>query len=171
MDVAYFQFLYDYNYWANGRLLRAAEGISDAQFIAPTAHSHGSLRGTLAHTMMAEWIWLSRWQGVSPTALIREEEFPTLAALIARWRDEETKLRAFLSGLTDADLTRVIHYTNTRGQAFARPLWEMLAHVVNHGTQHRAEASAMLTALGRSPGDWDFIYFADERSDFSLRSK
>lgn len=43
------------------------------------------------------------------------------------------------------------------------PVWQMLVHVVNHGTQHRAEAAALLTAEGRSPGELDLINYAEER--------
>jgi len=40
----------------------------------------------------------------------------------------------------------------------------MLAHVVNHGTQHRSEAAAILTQAGRSPGEIDMIFFAEEQA-------
>ena len=42
--------------------------------------------------------------------------------------------------------------------------WQMLAHVVNHGTQHRSESAALLTQAGRSPGDLDMIVWLEERA-------
>lgn len=163
MNREYFSALYDYNYWANDRILGAADHLTDGQFIAKTSDSHGSLRGTLVHTLSAESVWLSRWNDVSPTSLASEQEFPNLAALRARWRDEESKMRAFLERLTDSDFSRVIEYKDTRGTPFARPLWQMMAHLVNHGTQHRAEAATILTNLGHSPGGIDLTKFLDER--------
>ena len=47
------------------------------------------------------------------------------------------------------------------------PMWQMLAHVVNHGTQHRSEAAVILTDAGRSPGDLDMIFFAEELAQTS----
>lgn len=44
-----------------------------------------------------------------------------------------------------------------------RLLWHCLLHVVNHGTQHRSEAAAILTGYGRSPGDLDFTAFLNEQ--------
>ena len=161
--LEYLRFLYDYNYWANERILRAADKASDAQFVVPARFSWGGLRGTLVHTMGAEWIWRSRWQGVSPTASLRVEDYPTVTALRARWREEETKMRDLLATLSEAELMRVVNYSRISGGASAEPLWQLMAHLVNHGTQHRAEAAALVTEMGHSPGDIDLIVFARER--------
>ena len=50
------------------------------------------------------------------------------------------------------------------------PVWQMLVHVVNHGTQHRAEAATLLTAEGRSPGEIDLIFYAEEQAEASKES-
>lgn len=71
MLVAYFKTLYDYNYWANAKILETAEQVSEAQFIEETPESHGRLRGTLVHVLSAEWMWRSRWQGTSPMEDLR----------------------------------------------------------------------------------------------------
>ncbi len=151
--------LYKYNQWANGRILHAAANLTQEQFLAPASCPHGGLRGTLVHTLFAEWIWRNRWEGNSPTSRIKPEEFPTFESLRIRWMDEEKYLMAFVDEVTDEKLNATFAYRNTRGEPFEQLLWKAMAHVVNHGTQHRAEAAAMLTEFGHSPGDVDMIYF------------
>jgi len=152
--------LFEYNYWANQRVLKAAGQVSTEQFIAPAGLSHGSVRGALVHVLAAEVMWRLRCQqGISPRAMLIESEFPTLDDLATRWRAEERDMRDYLAGLTDADLQSALHYTNTKGQSFEQALWQPLAHVVNHGTQFRGEAAVALTRLGHSPGDLDLIAF------------
>ncbi len=66
---------------------------------------------------------------------------------------------SFVVGLTDERLESKFSYTTTEGKPHQRILWQAMAHVVNHGTQHRTEAAAILTDLGHSPGDLDMIFF------------
>ena len=119
------------------------------------------------HAFFAEWAWRMRWQGAAPPHLhpLRPEEFATLAALHARFKEEDTLLMDFVAGLTDRTLTVEIEYTSTEGGRHTRALWETMVHLVNHGTQHRTEAAAILTGFGHSPGDIDLIvYLNDHRS-------
>jgi uncharacterized damage-inducible protein DinB len=154
--------LYEYNRWANGRILGAAAKLSEAQFLAPAAFPHGGLRGTLVHTLFAEWIWRLRWQGASPDFRLKPDDFPTFTSLKTRWLEEESRLREFVAGLTEEQLKAEFDYISTEGYPHRRILWEAMAHLVNHGTQHRSETAAMLTEMGHSPGDIDLIVFLNE---------
>jgi uncharacterized damage-inducible protein DinB len=154
--------LYKYNQWANARILNSAARVTPEQFLAPASFPHGGLRGTLVHALSAEWIWRSRWQGTSPTGVLEPDDFPTWEALSTRWLEEERKLMQFVDELNDERLDRPFAYNTTKGAPFTQILWKAMAHVVNHGTQHRAEAAALLTDFGHSPGDIDLIYFLSE---------
>ena len=157
--------LYDYNYWANARVLKATTKVSREQFTAPARLSHGSLRGALVHVLGTEVVWRSRCQeGLSVSALLAESELPTLDALQARWGEEERKMRAYLASLTDDGLSAKLHYKTTKGVPFENVLWHVLVHVVNHGTQFRGEAAIALTEYGQSPGDLDMLAFFRERA-------
>ena len=148
----------------NARILGAAAKLSDAQFVAPGTFPHGGLRGTLVHALFAEWMWRMRWLGTPPPHGYRFglDEFPTVAALRARWAAEEAASTDYVEGLTDQMLATELEYTSTEGGRHRRVLWETMAHLVNHGTQHRSEAAATLTAFGQSPGDIDLIVYLNE---------
>ncbi len=165
MDKKDIQLLHDYNRWCNARILGAAAQLAPEQFLMPDTFPHGGLRGTLIHVLFAEWIWRMRWQGTAPDYRYRlkPEEFPTFTTLQTRWREEETLLMEFVAGLTDEKLKFELEYISTEGGRHKRVLWETMAHLVNHGTQHRAEAAAILTDFSHSPGDIDLIVFLNER--------
>jgi uncharacterized damage-inducible protein DinB len=156
--------LFDYNYWANARVLNAAAQLSHDQLTTPARLSHGSIRGALVHILAAEVIWRLRCQeGVSPTTLLNESEFPTLEALRQRWAEEEKAMRRYLDRVTNAALHQPLGYATTKGAPQETILWHILAHVVNHGTQFRGEAAVALSEAGHSPGDLDFIAFIRAR--------
>jgi uncharacterized damage-inducible protein DinB len=157
--------LIDYHYWALHRMLAAVAPLSAEQFTRDMGNSFGSVRDTLAHIHAAEWIWLARWQGESPTSLPAPDRFPDLAAVQVSCRDHEAALRAFFAPLDDDALARVIQYTLINGTTSAAALWHMLQHVVNHATYHRGQVTTMLRQLGAAPPkSQDLIAFYRERS-------
>jgi uncharacterized damage-inducible protein DinB len=163
MLAAALRSLYDYSAWANGKILAASGRVTRAQLVASQGANCDSLRGTLVHTMGAQWLYLERWQGRSPRSMPHGDDFADLPAIAARWAEIERDTQAFVAGLGDADVARVIEYTNFRGVRWAYPLWQQMMHQVNHATQHRSEAAIILTELGCSPGGLDLLFFADEQ--------
>jgi len=160
----YFLQLYDYHYWANHRILASVEGLTDEQLHLSHGQSWGSVHGTLLHIMNAEWIWLQRWQGESPKAFYRSENFPNLAPLREFWTNLETALLAFVAAQTTQSLEREITYTSTLGKTYQLILWQMMAQIPNHGTQHRNEIAAMLTAMTIQNPENDIVYYILEKT-------
>ena len=163
MNIGDIVTLYDYNYWATRRILAASAQVSPEQFLALTPHSYGSLRGTLVHILDSECGWrnLCQHQTLAYFDAMEEDAFPTLHVLEQRWHEEERAMRDYLAGLSDDDLADYVRYTTDEGKR-ERVIWHCLVHVVNHGTQHRSEAAAILTGYGHSPGGLDFTAFLNE---------
>ncbi|HUP03147.1 MAG TPA: DinB family protein [Bryobacteraceae bacterium] len=153
--------LFDYNYWARDRQLEACALLTPEQLVQPLGGSFASLRDTLAHMLGVEWLWLERWRGAAPSALLPAAEFPTLAALTERWRAVETEMRQYVAGLTDEALGRVMTYQNIRGISCAYPLGSMLYHLLNHQSYHRGQVTMSLRQLGATPLGVDYLMAVD----------
>ena len=153
--------IYEYNYWANNRILDASATVLQEQFVATASFPYGGLRGTLVHILDSEWSWRALFQKRELASELQEIEFASLAALQTRFQAEESAMRAYLAGLSD-DMESHLLYTTDSGVERDRILWHCLLHVVNHGTQHRSEAAALLTDFGHSPGDLDFTVFLND---------
>jgi uncharacterized damage-inducible protein DinB len=152
------RFLFAYDRWGTRRVLNVAVGLDPADWSRPESVGERGLGGILVHTLGAHQRWRNGWQGRDDQP--RPEQEPLLSPddLRDRWEAEWAALDDYLDGLTDAAAD---------GTWDGVPLWQTMVHVVNHGTQHRSEAAALLTAAGRSPGDLDFIDFVEERSNQS----
>ena len=90
MELEEIRQLYDYNRWANHRVLSASGALDAEALLRPMGNSFSSLRDTLAHIIGAEWIWLERWLGRFPKALLDPDIFPTLRSLEDRWERVES---------------------------------------------------------------------------------
>lgn len=156
MNADYFRTLFDYTYWARDRVLAVMGDLSEADYSKENGFTFGSIRGILTHCLDAEYGWRSRFEGEARRANISVTEVSTPALLATRWHEEEVRMRAYLTRLSDEDLARDLVWLAADGRERRLPnLWLSLAHVVNHSTQHRSEAAEALTMIGRSPGELD----------------
>jgi uncharacterized damage-inducible protein DinB len=152
--------LLDYHYWARDRLLDAVSTLTPEQFDRDLGSSFKSIRATLVHLLSAEWGWYERWHGRSPKAPLPADQFPDAGSIASAWRAHETKMRDFIGPLGDAALGRAVDYTLFSGAAGSTPLWQMIQHVVNHGSYHRGQITTMLRQLGAAPAkSMDLIAF------------
>ena len=162
MNIKDILLIYEYNYWANKKILTASVNVTHEQFSAPAAFPYGGLHGTLLHTLDSEWGWRVLFQKIEDASELLPSDYPSLTAIKVRWQEEETAMRAYLANLRDEDMESHVRYTTDGGIQRDRILWHALLHVVNHGTQHRSEAAALLTDYGHSPGELDFTIFLNE---------
>ncbi len=157
------QLLYEYVCWANHKVQAKAANLTAEQLETSLANGYGGLLDTLAHQLGAEIMWLTRLtEGITLPKVPGRDEFPDLPSLLQRWHKQEEAMRAFISRLSEAELAESFRYVTTKGKAFEMPRWELLMQLVNHSTAHRAEAAMLLTHLGQSPGDLDFIVYLRE---------
>ena len=155
--------LYDYNRWANRRTLAAAGRLGGDAFLRDMGNSFSSVRDTLAHIIGAEWIWLERWHGRFPTALLEAGHFTTVRSLESRWEAVEHDQARFFQSLTGQRLNEELAYLNRSGQRYSYPLWQQMTHVVNHSSYHRGQVTTLLRQLGAEAVSTDFLEYYDEK--------
>ncbi|MBI2406673.1 MAG: DinB family protein [Gemmatimonadetes bacterium] len=153
------QTLLAYNHWANALTFDAADALTEAQRREPIVSSFPSVAATLAHMAGAEWVWLRRWKGESPSAVpewVREADIATVRAQLAeieRERDE------YLASLSADDVEREVEYRTLSGAAGRTKLSDLIRHVVNHASYHRGQVTTMLRQLGATPPGTDYVLY------------
>ena len=158
MDAAGLRELYDHHAWAMERLLERALEVSPERAAEVPRTDGLSLRDTLAHIVSAEGNWLTRFQRRERYGSFRPD---TVAGVATGWIALQAEFRVFLAGLETADLDRaIVRDTHSRDRG---TLGAGITHVIMHGAQHTAEAAELLTRLGHSPGQLDFMEFLDLR--------
>jgi len=162
MQIDAIRELYDYNHWANQRVLSAMTPLTDDMFTRNMGNSFVWLRDTLAHILGAEWIWLERWLGRSPKALLSASDFPTLQALQRRWAAVRLDQNQYIKTLVPDRLNDDVSYTNTRGERYSYALWRQMLHVLNHSSYHRGQVTTLLRQMGAEPAGTDLLVYYDQ---------
>lgn len=147
----------DYTAWASGLLVNAAAGLSEDELARDFATSEKNVLNTLVHTFAADRIWLSRVKGETPAAFLTDAD-RHLSVLEKDWPALLDAWKQWAAALTDATACADIAYT-VRDAVWHQPAWEIVLHVVNHGTHHRGQVSGFLRAMGHAPPPLDLVRY------------
>ena len=145
---AYFIRLFNYDQYANelmlNTIIKAGSPQKPVQF--------------MAHLLAAQQIWLNRCKGLPAIGGALWPDWPvdTLADIIDK---NSRQWLSFLNGLQPEDFERSISYKNFKGESFENKLTDILAHVINHGTHHRAQTGQHLKAMGFDLPVTDYIFY------------
>lgn len=137
--------LYDYSYWAFERVWECVSPLTDEQFTRDVGYSAGSVRNQVVHIMSGTHRWMKRLQRVEVPPPLPFEDYPTRAAAKTQWDAMRADVLEYIYSLTPAQLDETIHWEiGSRGIERANRRWELLLHVANHATDHRAQILATL---------------------------
>ena len=164
MNLSDIQQLLTYTEWANDLAMEAAAKLPDEGLHRDVGISHQSIFGTLVHMAGAEWIWLERWNGYSPTkdeAWTRwsTESCGDVATLKDRWTGLVNQRTQCVSQLDESRLAADLSFNLLSGDPSSMPLINQMQHVVNHATMHRGQVVGMIRQLGLEPPSTDLLFY------------
>ncbi|MBU1351324.1 MAG: DinB family protein [Gammaproteobacteria bacterium] len=164
--VAHFTQLARYNVWATARVLDAVRELPDQAYRRDVGLFFHSIHGTLNHLLVGEHLlWFVRFsEGISPKVALDAEVEPDRAQLDTRLREGAACWAPLIASLSPDRWNSTLDYTTMRGTAASLPFAATLAHVFNHGTHHRGQITAALTALGQPSPELDLVYFLQNPS-------
>jgi uncharacterized damage-inducible protein DinB len=163
------QLLYEYDRWANNRVLQAASALSAEQFTRDLGGSFRSVRDTLVHIIGGEWIWLAYWRETSCSsafltdlrkrrdALFNLDAYPNVATVQLKWAEIEKEQIEFVNCVTNQSLEKMLPFRTTQIR-----LAHLMQHLANHSTYHRGQISLMMRQLDAEPLATDFHIFLIE---------
>jgi uncharacterized damage-inducible protein DinB len=145
---AYFIQLFDYDRFANLRILETIKKASDAD--KPLQ--------LLAHLLAAQQIWLNRCEKEPATGVATWPDW-SVNIFESMINNHHQKWIKFLEGPDNEGFEQLISYKNTRGESFESKLSDILAHVINHSAHHRAQAGLHLKLTGIELPNTDYISY------------
>ena len=157
MNANAFRHFYNYHFTENRKIWDTyITSLSQEQFTQNVGYSHGSVRNQIVHLMSVDDTWFSGLRGVEIPESLNPADFDDRKIIRARWDNVEKNMRDYLAKLRDDML---LEKPFAEGEDKDLILWQVLLHVVNHGTDHRAQLLRLLNDLGVKTTSQDYIFY------------
>jgi uncharacterized damage-inducible protein DinB len=143
----YFLKLYQYNAWASKRVLGTIQrqNVHDEKIL--------SLMG---HVVAAQFLWLHRIKGLPAPDVKLWGEY-SLDQLLTLSERAGREWLEFVESTDNFD--RMMTYKNYVNEPYTNNVENVMIHLVNHSTYHRAQVAMLLRQRGFEPINTDFITY------------
>ncbi|MFI8709314.1 DinB family protein [Bacillus sp. NPDC077411] len=156
--------LYNYHVWANQRIFNHLKTLSPEKYQEEIKSVFSSISKVLSHIYLSEYLWLNILEGHSMNEAMQlslqlQEKIEKLSIedLETEFHTLTTRFISFLN--RQEDIEKRIMLDNPYARVRETSLSEMVLHVVNHGTYHRGNISAMLHQLDASSVMTDYAFY------------
>ena len=148
-----------YHRWATSQVLQETTPLASEQLVQDLRCSYHSVYDTLVHLFQADSIWIDRLHG-RPTGTLADYPAPGCThELSDAWLGVLDKMVGWAEELSETDWSRETYYKTMAGVPYNSPVWQIVLHIVNHGTHHRGQITGMLRQLDIKPVNLDLIAF------------
>lgn len=160
MNADAFRQFYNYHFAENRHLWDSyIVPLPDEQFVQGVSYSHGSVYNQIIHLINVDDAWFSGLRGAEIAESLSPEKHEDRRVIRERWDHVEQDMRAYLENLRDDML---FSKPFAEGEDKDLVLWQVLLHVVNHGTDHRAQTLRILNDMGVKTTSQDYIFYVYE---------
>lgn len=144
----------DYNYAYHRRVWDSVMALTGDQFTQDLPYSHGSIRNQMVHLASTDGGWLRGLKEIPNARAFQydPEDYPTPESARALCENTAEEVAAYVAALDEAALQR-------QPQGLPTTVWQTLLHLVNHGTDHRAQILRALHDFGADTFDQDLAFY------------
>lgn len=137
-----------YNAWANQVLTDAILEMDEHTHQQIVKSSFPNLYATVLHMWDAESIWWQRMEGHAQLLIPSKEFNPTMKEAVNGLLNQSREWSNWVNRVTEDQLLKEFSYKNLKGEAFHSGVWQVVHHLLNHGTYHRGQLVTMMRELG-----------------------
>ncbi len=159
MDTSTIGRLLHYHYRMFDQVWEYALPLTADQFVAESDYSLRSVRNHLVHCMNVDARWLARLMREALPARLNPLDYHDQNAVRLKWEIIRERVLQYARDVPDVALNEPIWVDLPSRFPEPRPFrrWEILLHLANHGTDHRAQILARLHELGAKTFEQDLI--------------
>jgi len=163
---AHFATFARYGTWAIERLYGAIDRLTEDEYSRAVGLFFKSVHGTLNHLLVAEHhVWYPRFaEGISNRIALNAELEADRAALRAKLIEASRRWGPLIASWPTDRFAGTLDYATTKGVPQSLPFAITLAHVFNHGTHHRGQITAAVTAMGHEAPELDLVFMLQAES-------